>query len=358
MAKYGMAIDLDNCIGCGACAMACKTENNTSFETNSKKFNWADFLTFTKGTFAAGDVTFQVMPVLCNHCTDAPCVTGCPVTPTAMYKSDTGITLHNDERCIGCKLCQENCPYSEQDVDSGDAQYSVISYNPDGVPTHGFYADETSLIQNGTSTPKEVATLVGVTPPDMNDYTHADYNAVRPANVTEKCIFCDHRVLVGEQPYCVVSCPSGARIFGDLDDPGSDVSLAIANGYARLKDNSGEFLATGEAGTIPNVFYIGGGVPTGIKRKEVEIPAEVFSVFPNPAVDQATVEFGLTKPEDVTIEVYSITGKMVMSVLKDQPQGVGKNRVDMSVTDLSSGTYIIRLSYGKSVSTANMVVTR
>jgi len=358
MAKYGMAIDLDKCVGCGACALACKTENNTSFETNSKKFNWADYLTFTTGTFAAGDVSFKVVPVLCNHCTDAPCVEICPVTPTALYKSDTGITLHNQERCIGCRLCQTACPYSEHDVDEGDAQYSVISYNPDNGPSHSFYADETSTILNGTSSPKEVADLVAVMPPDKHDYTHPDYGAVRIDNVTEKCIFCDHRVQVGDDPYCVVSCPTGARIFGDMEDSGSDVSLAIANGAGRLKDNSGTYLGSGEAGTNPNVFYLGEGVPTGIKRREIETPVELISIYPNPSVNNAFIEFKLKDSSNVTIEAYNIGGKIVKMVLKDQPLIAGNNKVELDVSDLSAGTYIIRLSYGKTVSTANLVVSQ
>ncbi len=90
MAKYGMAIDLQKCLGCGACALACKTENNTEFEQDGRKYNWADFLASTEGTFAAGDVKHTVRPVLCNHCTDAPCVRACPVSPKAMFKTEDG----------------------------------------------------------------------------------------------------------------------------------------------------------------------------------------------------------------------------------------------------------------------------
>lgn len=352
-----MAIDLDKCVGCGACALACKTENNTTFVENSKSFNWADYLTFTSGSFAGGDVSFKVIPTLCNHCSDAPCVEVCPVTPKAMYKTDTGITMHNDDRCIGCRLCQTACPYSENEVDSSEAQYSVISYNPDIDPTHPFYADETAIIQDGTSTPKAIATATAI-PPHKHDYTHTDYYPVRPGNVTEKCIFCDHRVLIGEQPYCVVSCPTGARIFGDLDDPSSEVSLAIANGAARLKDNSGEFLGGSEAGTSPNVFYLGEGVPTGIRRRKIEPPVELLSIYPNPAKSDATLEFELKEPANVTIELYDIGGKMVKTVANNQPYTVGNNRVNLSVGDLGSGTYIARLSYGKIVSTANLVVSK
>ena len=76
MARLGMVIDLERCVGCGACAFACKAENNTRTRGNGQSFNWADFVMQTEGTFP--NVTHRVMPVLCNHCTDAPCVKACP----------------------------------------------------------------------------------------------------------------------------------------------------------------------------------------------------------------------------------------------------------------------------------------
>jgi len=254
--RYGMAIDLRKCVGCGACALACKTENNTEFEQNGEKYNWADFLTFTEGTFAEGNLKYKVFPVQCNHCTNAPCVDVCPARPKAMHKTADGIVLQNDERCIGCQFCQAACPYSSRDVNTDGVQYSVISYN--SADTQSFYDDTHAVVPNCTSTPAETAALAGTKPPDKNEYTHPDYNAVRPPNVIEKCTFCHHRVQNGENPYCVDSCPSGARIFGDLDDSQSEISqLLAAQGYDRLANNSGEMLG-GEAGTDPNVFYIGG----------------------------------------------------------------------------------------------------
>lgn len=235
MAKYGMAIKLDNCVGCGACAIACKTENNTQSEDliNGRKYNWADFLTFTVGEFP--NPSFRVYPVLCNHCTDAPCIEVCPESTAdengnkAMYKTDDGITMHNDERCIGCQSCVVGCPYSDKDVAEAEKQYSVISYNPTDPNPHSFWEDTSAIITEGTSTPAEVVAAAGVTPPYKHEYTHTDINAVRPTNVVEKCIFCDHRLIAGEtNPYCVDSCPTGARVFGDLDDASSEINAVIA----------------------------------------------------------------------------------------------------------------------------------
>ena len=93
MTRLGMVIDLSKCVGCGACAFACKAENNTRTRGGEQSYNWADFVIRTEGTFP--NVKHSVMPVLCNHCTDAPCVKACKAKPNphkAMYKTPEGIT--------------------------------------------------------------------------------------------------------------------------------------------------------------------------------------------------------------------------------------------------------------------------
>ena len=81
MSRFGMVIDLSRCVGCGSCALACKTENNTRNRNTQtgQSHNWADFLMQTQGAFP--NATHTVMPVLCNHCTDAPCIKVCPGNP-------------------------------------------------------------------------------------------------------------------------------------------------------------------------------------------------------------------------------------------------------------------------------------
>ncbi len=107
MPKYGMVIDLQKCVGCGACALACKGQNNTRDRAKGQTFNWADFFMKEEGKFP--NVKYTAMPVLCNHCTDAPCVKACPVKPKAMFKTKDNVTMHNDERCIGCRQCLRPC---------------------------------------------------------------------------------------------------------------------------------------------------------------------------------------------------------------------------------------------------------
>jgi Fe-S-cluster-containing dehydrogenase component len=251
--QLAMVIDLQKCTGCGACALACKSENNTPDKSKGQTFNWADFVTKVEGQFP--NVKYSIMPVLCNHCADAPCIKVCPVTPKAMHKHDNGITMHHQERCIGCRLCQQNCPYSAEDVDKAKAAYSVISFN-DSEP-HGFYRDTAEAIKGLTASGAEVAKRAGDVPPYRTLYKHSDYASVRKSNVVEKCIFCEHRVIHGEQPYCVVVCPSKARVFGDLIDKDSEVSQLLKKYKAyQLKNNKGDFLKPGEKGTRPNVYYV------------------------------------------------------------------------------------------------------
>ena len=148
MPKYGMVIDLQKCVGCGCCTMACKSENNTRTRANGQSYNWADLVIKTEGTFPK--VKHTTLPVLCNHCTNAPCIENCPVTPKAMFKAEDNTTLHNQDRCIGCRACQMSCPYSHEQLDdkslSGET-YSVISFNFEGKDTQPQWTDQTELIK-------------------------------------------------------------------------------------------------------------------------------------------------------------------------------------------------------------------
>jgi Fe-S-cluster-containing dehydrogenase component len=250
MARLGMVIDLERCVGCGACAFACKAENNTRTRGNGQSFNWADFVMQTEGTFP--NVTHRVMPVLCNHCTDAPCVAACPVSPKAMYKTPEGITMHDSALCIGCQACQNACPYSALELNeaslSGET-YSVISFNARGARTQPQWSDITVLIPGCTASGAETARAAGATAPAMNQYVAGDVQPIRKAGVVEKCTFCYHRVSNGLQPACVDACPAKARIFGDQDDPNSEIAKVLkANESFRLQE---------EKGTKPNVHYIG-----------------------------------------------------------------------------------------------------
>ncbi len=270
--KYTMVIDLQKCVGCGACAIACKTENNTQDSNGVHSYNWSDFTFKKEGKFP--DVKYAAIPVLCNHCDEPACMEGCP-EPKALYKTDDGITMYNYRYCVQCRKCFEGktaCPYSSPDLSKTDAQYSVISFNEPGTTTHPFYSDKKALIQGGTGSPAEMSMKVNALPPDKHEYSYKDRMKpeagqktrgkgkladVRADGWVEKCTFCIHRVRDGLNPYCVDACPSNARIFGDRNDANSEVTLLLKKHKPkRLKNNKGEFLGANEKGTGPNVFYI------------------------------------------------------------------------------------------------------
>jgi dimethyl sulfoxide reductase iron-sulfur subunit len=199
MTRYGMVIDLNACIGCNACTIACKAEHATP-----SGIFWAKVLEKEVGKFPAARRVF--LPVLCNHCKNPACMEVCPTGAT--YKREDGIVLIDYDHCIGCRSCMEACPYAARSFYDGNGAYYP-----------------------GTQTPYESA---------RQDVAEG---------VVMKCTFCAERVDQGLDPACVQTCPTECRIFGDLEDPQSKVSQIIAEKKAR------PLLA--EKGLEPSVFYVG-----------------------------------------------------------------------------------------------------
>ncbi|WP_245741953.1 4Fe-4S dicluster domain-containing protein [Anaerobacillus arseniciselenatis] len=226
MAKnYAMTIDLQSCIGCAACSVACKNENNTD-----TGMNWSHHIHTTTGTFP--NVKYEYIPTLCNHCDNAPCVKACPVK--AMYKDDeNGLTLHNADKCIGCKACMASCPYG------------VISYNK--KDPHQYWNDQESWYDDVSATPAEIKEKIGTEVPYYNPERAFNYEAIRYRGIVEKCQMCDHRLDRGEQPYCVSRCPAEARYVGDLNDPNDKIHELLTHDHKTLRE---------DLGTKPKVFYL------------------------------------------------------------------------------------------------------
>jgi molybdopterin-containing oxidoreductase family iron-sulfur binding subunit len=228
--KLAMVIDLQECVGCGGCVIGCKNENNVK-----ENVAWASRIIRTVGQFP--NVKYEYIPTLCNHCENAPCVKGCPTR--AMHKAEGDITMHDPDKCIGCRYCIINCPYGV-----------IFANDEEG---HRFWSDDVHLIEGSTTSAIEVVQKVGGRVlPYYNPARELSKRGtgIRRKGIPEKCTLCDHRVVKGELPYCVEVCPANARIFGDLNDPNSKVNeiLSKYNSW-RLKE---------DLGTEPKVFYVRG----------------------------------------------------------------------------------------------------
>lgn len=223
--QYAMVIDLHRCVGCAACDIACKSENNVP-----TGIHWSSHVNWTSGTFP--DTRYRYVPTLCNHCADAPCVEVCP--STSMHKDDNGMTLHDADKCIGCRACEIACPYG------------VISFNEDRP--HAEFRDNAEMLPGITSSGRETTRMSKAPIPYYNPERAETYDGIRRQGVVEKCTFCDHRVKEGKQPWCVVACPADARIFGDINDQNSAVRKLVSKYSPKVLKR--------DHGTRPNVYYI------------------------------------------------------------------------------------------------------
>ncbi len=231
--RWGMVIDLDACTGCGACVVACQAENNIPINEESaylerRAIQWIRIERYWEGEYP--NVKARHIPMLCQHCTNAPCEPVCPVYAT--FHTFDGLNSQIYNRCIGTRYCGNNCPWN--------------------VRYFNFWE------------PKWPDSLENQLNPDVT---------VRSRGVMEKCTFCVQRIrrVTREaardgqaledgdiQPACAQACPSNALVFGDLNNPDSEVS--------RLAESRRRYRVLGELGTDPAVIYL--------KRVEEGAPVE------------------------------------------------------------------------------------
>ena len=199
MTRWGMVLDLDRCVGCYSCSVACKTENGTPEGVWYAPVYEKEF-----GHYPTTKRLF--IPALCMHCEDPLCRKACPTG--AIRKRDDGVVLVDQTVCCGTRACVAACPYG------------ALNY---------------------------VESVGGEFGPDLIGLEEAMVKTV-PGTV-QKCTFCVHRIDAGNfEPACVQTCPTQCRIFGDLDDPESRVSRLI-------RERNG-VQPRPEAGTNPSVYYL------------------------------------------------------------------------------------------------------
>jgi molybdopterin-containing oxidoreductase family iron-sulfur binding subunit len=212
---FGYALNISKCKGTRKCVEACVAENNTGRDSSLQyirvleldhgdmNLNRADHYYEAETVPRPGKF---YLPVQCMQCDNPPCVKACPVEAT--WQERDGITVVDYDWCIGCRYCMTACPYWARH----------FNWNEPAVPAEA-----------------------------LNPDTHYLGNRPRPRGVVEKCTFCIQRSRKGRQPACVEACPTGARIFGNLLDPDSDIRYVLENKTVfRLKE---------DLGTEPKFWY-------------------------------------------------------------------------------------------------------
>lgn len=212
--KFAYALNLSICVGCRKCAQACHKENNHDRPSGN---SYIRVLEMSKGSLdmekATADYSGPVpksdkfyMPVQCQQCDAPPCVDVCPVEAT--WKERDGIVAVDYNWCIGCRYCEAACPYHARRFNWTKPEIPKEEVNPD----QGYLS-----------------------------------NRIRPQGVMEKCTYCLHRTREGRLPACLEACPTGARVFGNILDPSSEIRCVL--------DNKRVFVLKEELGTKPSFYY-------------------------------------------------------------------------------------------------------
>jgi len=217
--EFGYALDLSRCIGCRRCVYACVDENNPS---QTPQVHWIQVLEMEKEKgidFMHSNIHYNhdkvpaeghfYLPVSCQQCKNPPCVRSCPVNAT--WQEKDGIVVVDYNWCIGCRCCMASCPYGARHFN-----------------------------WTGPEIPAE----------KINPVTHYLGNRPRYKGVVEKCTFCIQRVREGLYPKCVEVCPVGARKFGNLLDPDSEIRYILKNKRVLILKE--------ELNTRPKFFYFFG----------------------------------------------------------------------------------------------------
>jgi Fe-S-cluster-containing dehydrogenase component len=218
-AEFGYALNLTRCIGCRKCAHACLKENNQSRDTaDDLEMAYIRVLEMNKGAINVETSTVYYdpetvpqkdkyyLPVQCHQCRQAPCTKVCPVQAT--WQDQDGVVVVDYNWCIGCRYCMAACPY-----DARRFNYKKPVISKDAINPNQSYLS----------------------------------NRPRPKGVVEKCTFCAHRTRAGKYPACLEVCPTGARVFGNLLDPNSEINYIL--------NNKRVYILKEEVGTLPRFFY-------------------------------------------------------------------------------------------------------
>ncbi len=239
--QWGMTIDLNKCIGCSSCVVACQSENNISVVgkeqvSNGREMHWIRVDRYFRGEMETPQIVHQ--PVACVHCETAPCEQVCPVAATV--HTEEGINAMAYNRCIGTRYCGNNCPYKVR-------RFNYFNYNTEYGYFYGW--EQKGKLEEASRKLQQLVLNPEVT--------------VRGRGVMEKCSYCIQRVQNGKiharsegravedgeiQSACQAACPTQAIVFGDLKDPNSQVS--------KLQSDVRAYAMLGELNIKPRTLYL------------------------------------------------------------------------------------------------------
>lgn len=289
--KWGMSIDLNSCIGCGACSVACTVENNVAVVGKSEvlrmhEMHWLRidryFATYRddSGNDDLDNLNVVFMPMLCQHCDNAPCENVCPVAAT--NHSSEGINQMTYNRCIGTRYCANNCPYK------------VRRFN---------WADYTGADSFPNNRDQQLVGKLDPVVEQMNDeLTRMVLNpdvTVRSRGVIEKCSFCFQRLQAAKleakkanrplqdgeaKTACQTACAANAIVFGNVNDPNSAITAVRASNTNR------SYYVLEQLHVLPNVSYLA-------KVRNTDEVLEVEEHHAAPAAHGTETKHETAKPE-------------------------------------------------------------
>ena len=210
--RWAMVVDPRKCLDhadCTACTVACHTAHNVpSFDDPRHEVKWIWKESFHQAfedqelDYVDEQLTESRIPITCNHCDNPPCVRVCPTQAT--WKRDDGVVMMDWHRCVGCRYCVAACPYGSRSFNWTDPRPYIAEITPD-FPT-------------------------------------------RTRGVVEKCTFCEERLEKGGRPACVEACEERALVFGNLNDPESEVRQLLRTRFAVRRKPV--------LGTQPKIYYL------------------------------------------------------------------------------------------------------
>jgi molybdopterin-containing oxidoreductase family iron-sulfur binding subunit len=250
---WGMSIDMNSCIGCGACVVACHAENNIPVVGKSEVLRYHDMHWMRIDRYFSGNpddpdnIQTVFQPMLCQHCDNAPCENVCPVSAT--NHSSEGLNQMAYNRCIGTRYCANNCPYKVRRFNWAD--YTGADSFPNNQDEQGVGKLSDAVLMMNDDLTRMVLN------PDV---------IVRSRGVMEKCTFCVQRLQEGKlkakkenrplkdmedvRTACQQACPTNAIVFGNVNDSKSNISTTRASNPHRL------YYALEELHVLPNVNYL------------------------------------------------------------------------------------------------------